>query len=72
MGGVASARATLRATRAARRALVPLLGVRRLAERCPQCKTKGLTRLTEQGPAVCDYCGAETYGVDFSGTGSAQ
>lgn len=54
---VASARATLRGTRAARLALVPLLGVRRLTERCPQCQTKGLTRITERGPAVCDYCG---------------
>ncbi|MEV6817800.1 hypothetical protein AB0M72_03495 [Nocardiopsis dassonvillei] len=59
LGGVASARATLRATRAARRALVPVLGVRRLAERCPQCRTKGLTQLTERGPVTCDYCGTE-------------
>ncbi|WP_159944056.1 MULTISPECIES: hypothetical protein [unclassified Nocardiopsis] len=59
LGGVASARATLRATRAARRALVPLVGVRRLTERCPQCGTKGLTQLTEPGPAVCAYCDAE-------------
>jgi hypothetical protein len=57
LGGVASARAALGATRAARRALVPLVGVQRLTKRCPQCRTKGLTRITERGPAVCEYCG---------------
>ncbi|MYR34828.1 hypothetical protein GTW20_21860 [Nocardiopsis alba] len=63
-GAVASARAMLRGTRAAHLALVPLLGVRRLTERCPQCQTKDLTRITERGPVMCDYCGLSVQEAD--------
>jgi hypothetical protein len=67
LGGVASARATLKATRAARRALVPVVGGRRRAEPCPACRTRGLVQMTEHSPAVCDYCGNEVSEVQQRG-----
>lgn len=56
LGGIASAQSLLRATRAARRTLALTVEPRRLPDRCPSCGTRGLTQLTEYGPASCDYC----------------
>jgi ribosomal protein L37AE/L43A/copper chaperone CopZ len=56
LGGLQAARSLLRAVGRARQLVAATNDRIRLSMPCPSCRTKGLTRITEQGPITCDYC----------------